>query len=70
MQYYNSKGKLVELSGTKSGMHGKNSEIIQINEHDFYKRYFFQTDETNRITVDVFEFIKQVSNEHLIKLIE
>ncbi len=70
MQYYNSKGELVLLDGIRSGMHGQNSEIIKINEHEFYKRYFLQTDETNRITLDVFEFIKQVSNKHLIKLIE
>lgn len=70
MQYYNSKGELVELSGIKSGMYGHNSEIIKMNDKEFYKRYFWKTDETCRIPIEVFEFIKQVSNEHLIKLLE
>ncbi len=70
MQYYNSKGEIVELEGTKSGKYGFNSEIMRVDENVFYKRYFWETVEENRILVEVFEFIKQVRNKHLIKLIE
>lgn len=70
MQYYNSKGEIVELSGIRSGKFGHNSEIIHMNNGGFYKKYFSQTEKENRIPLEVFEFIKQVTNKHLIKLIE
>ena len=69
MQYYNSKGELVELDGIKSGKFGHNSEIIRMDNDGFYKKYFSLTEEENRIPLEVSELIKQLSNQHLIKLI-
>ncbi|MDE6142019.1 MAG: hypothetical protein K2G03_05395 [Bacilli bacterium] len=70
MQYYNSQGVLVEFDGLKSGHYGHNSEIMRLDDGSVYKRYFSKTEETNHIALEVFEFIKQMANKHMVKLIE
>lgn len=70
MQYYNSQGELVELNGKKSGIYGWNSEIMREDDDSFYKRYFGTTHEYSRISIETFEFLKNIENDHLIKLHE
>lgn len=70
MKYYNSSGELVEFDGIKSGHYGQNSEIMRLSDGSVYKKYFNEAEDTNHITLEVFEFIKLLNNEHMVKLIE
>ncbi len=70
MRYYDSQGNLVEFDGLKSGHYGYNSEIMKLSDGSVYKKYFQDTGEENRILIEVFEFIKQINNDHMVKLLE
>lgn len=70
MKYFNSSGELVEFNGIKSGHYGQNSEIMRLSDGSVYKKYFNETEDTNHITLEVFEFIKLLDNDHMVKLIE
>lgn len=68
MEYYDSKGNLVEFNGSKTPLEGANGEIFKLNDKIAYKRYFSYGE--NKIKQAIFDFIKSLNNPHMVKLLE
>lgn len=68
MQYYDKEGNLVEFNGTRTNLLGANGEIYKIDDKIAYKRYFSYAE--NRIKQAIFDFIRDLKNPHMVRLLD
>lgn len=68
MIYYDNKGRRVEFTGSKAYIYNKDGEIKKQEQGILYKEYFSYS--VDRIQKSIFEFIKSIANNNLVKLQE
>lgn len=68
MVFYDSKGNEVEFKGTRLNLLGANGEILSEGNGIVYKKYFSFAE--HRIKQSIFDFIKEIDNPHMVKLLE
>ena len=68
MEYYDSKGNLVELNKSSTSYEGRNAIVYKLENGISFKEYFCSGDTI--ISQSMFEFLKSVNNPNFINLID
>lgn len=70
MKYYNKNNELIELNLELAKFHGGCSNIYQITQDIYFKKYFEYTQESARINLEIFQNLKKLNHPHTNEIID